>query len=39
MKRNRRPLPFGEQNANEHLHTEFRSIMNQPPGGLHGAEV
>jgi len=33
------PLPFHTSHAIEALHGDFQSMMRQPPGGIHGAEV
>jgi hypothetical protein len=32
-------LPFHTSHAIEALHGGFQSMMRQPPGGIHGAEV
>jgi hypothetical protein len=32
-------LPFHTLHAIEALHGGFRSMIRQPPGGIHGAEV
>ena len=39
MKSKTNQLPFGSPRLNARLQEGFRSIMRQPPGGLHGAEV
>jgi hypothetical protein len=33
------PLPFHTPHAFEALQGGFQSMMRQPPGGIHGAEV